>query len=74
MGHGEYLTDRIMFLLIAPIVEHVNRARPVSYDMFFGASISLRASKSRAGFRPYRVRRRRDPAPPPALRWPASNR
>jgi hypothetical protein len=78
MGHGEYLADGIMFLLVASIVEHVKRSRPdvryVCYDMFFGASNGLRAFKSHAGFRPHHVRWRRDPRPPAALRGPDSDR
>lgn len=67
MGHGEYLADGIMFLLIASIVQHVKRLRPdvhyIFYDMFFGAGDGLREFKTRAGFRPHYVRWRREAIP-----------
>ena len=63
MGHGEFLDDGVMFLLMAGIVEHVKTTRPdiryVFYDMFFGAGEGLRAFKRHLGFRPYYVRWKR---------------
>ena len=65
MGHGNYLADGIMFLLIASIVDHVKTVRSdtryLYYDMFFGAADGLRAFKTNAGFRPHYVHWRRAP-------------
>ena len=65
MGHGNYLADGIMFLLIASIVEHVKTVRSdtryLYFDMFFGAGDGLRAFKTSAGFRPHYVHWRRAP-------------
>jgi hypothetical protein len=70
MGHGDHLDDGVMCLLMAGIVGHVKAERPqarwIFYDMFFGASDGMRAFKRNIGFRPHRVRWRRE-APAAAL-------
>ena len=67
MGHGDYLSDGVMFLLVASVIDRVKSTRPdlhyVYYDMFFGAGDGLRAFKTHSGFRPYYVRWRREPTP-----------
>jgi hypothetical protein len=67
IGHGDHLSNGVMFLLIARIVEHVKTVHPeiryVYYDMFFGAGGGLRAFKTNAGFRPHWVRWKRELKP-----------
>jgi hypothetical protein len=74
-GHGDHLSDGIMFLLVAGVVDHVKRERPgtryVLYDMYFGAGAGLRSFKTNVGFRPHFVRWTRDPV---VLRETASQR
>jgi hypothetical protein len=74
-GHGDHLSDGIMFLLVAGVVDRVKHERPgtvyVLYDMYFGAGAGLRAFKTNAGFRPHFVRWTREPV---ALGEPAARR
>jgi hypothetical protein len=64
MGHGDHLDNGVMWLLMSGIVEHVKATRPqvpwLFYDTFFGAPDGLRSFKTNAGFRPYRVRWKRE--------------
>ena len=59
LGHGKYLNDGIMYLLLIDVagVMFAERAtKYFMYDMYFGASKGLRLFKEKLGFSPFWVR------------------
>jgi hypothetical protein len=58
LGHGEFLNDGIMYLLLTEAARQIYEhgwCRYVMYDMYFGSSEGLRLFKEKLGFKPYRV-------------------
>ena len=56
LGHGEFLNDGIMYLLLieaARRIYELGGSRYLMYDMYFGSSAGLRLFKDKLGFRPY---------------------
>jgi len=59
LGHGQYLNDGIMYLLLIEVarrVQEMRATRYLMYDMYFGTSSGLRLFKEKLGFKPYWVK------------------
>jgi hypothetical protein len=62
LGHGDYLNDGVMYLLVTKVVLemyseiYTSKNMYLMYDMFLGAQKGLRDFKLKCGFLPYRVR------------------
>jgi hypothetical protein len=58
LGHGDFLNDGIMYLLLVEAARRIYELggyRYLMYDMYFGSSAGLRLFKDKLGFRPYWV-------------------
>lgn len=62
LGHGNYLNDGIMYLLITHIILEIfklpqeKRPKFLMYDTWYGAQPGMKMFKSKFGFRPYWVK------------------
>ncbi len=63
LGHGDYLDQGIMYLLVSEIIREMIGLKQTQgyplwamYDTFFGAKPGLRYFKERLGFKPYKVK------------------